>query len=173
MAKMAAIMGNTSLSDRYSQTADRGVTSFHQAFYNPAFGAYGGDAGAVQSLTSPALLIGSPPDTLHDSVVKTLADDLETTGYKIQVRSMYSLSTQMCIGCRISSRTVYSMYIRGRLAPLTLHAPIQLYPSQTHIHAHAPVSMMNPCPSPCSLSRPLLYCCDCQSSPSKLLSSSA
>merc|ERR1719201_2725694 len=39
MAKMAAIMGNTSLSDRYSQTADRGVRSFHQAFYNPAFGA--------------------------------------------------------------------------------------------------------------------------------------
>ena len=52
-----AVVGNTSLALRYNATAQRATVGFHAAFWSPKYGEYGGDAGAVQSLTTP----GEPP----------------------------------------------------------------------------------------------------------------
>ena len=40
MAEMAASLGNSSASTRYTSLAQAATTSFHKAFYNPKFGQY-------------------------------------------------------------------------------------------------------------------------------------
>jgi hypothetical protein len=64
MASMAGVVGNASEAARYASLAEEATSSFHTAFWNPAVKEYGGDAGAVQSLSSPALHINSPPTDL-------------------------------------------------------------------------------------------------------------
>jgi hypothetical protein len=64
MASMAAVVGNASAAARYTTIAEEATSKFHTAFWNPAMNEYGGDAGAVQSLTTPALFINSPPTEL-------------------------------------------------------------------------------------------------------------
>ena len=82
MAEMAGVVGNTSAAARYTSIATKATADFHAAFWNPAMQQYGGDAGAVQSLTTPALFINSPPANLFPTVLGTLQTDLsETTGY--------------------------------------------------------------------------------------------
>jgi hypothetical protein len=44
----------------YDSLARNATAAFYTTFYNAKFGAYGRDAGAVQGLTLPALVIGSP-----------------------------------------------------------------------------------------------------------------
>jgi hypothetical protein len=47
------------------------------AFYSPRFGAYGGDAGAVQLLTAPALVIDASPAALKPQIIKAPTYDVE------------------------------------------------------------------------------------------------
>eukprot|EP01052_Picozoa_sp_SAG31_P058021 SAG31_NODE_17497_length_668_cov_1.583480_1_plen_88_part_10 len=76
MAAMAAVLGNSSAAARYATLAERGTTEFHTFFFNKTVQRYGGDLGAIQSLTLPALEIGAPPAALRSTVLKTLNDDL-------------------------------------------------------------------------------------------------
>jgi hypothetical protein len=73
---MAKVLGKANDMTRYAAIADAARQSFHSAFYNQVTGTYGNDWGAVQSLTLPALDIGSPPAELRPHVVQTLQDDL-------------------------------------------------------------------------------------------------
>jgi hypothetical protein len=61
MANMATVLSKTTEAAYYESLAMNATHAFHTTFYNAAMGAYGGDQGAVQSLTLPALVIGSPP----------------------------------------------------------------------------------------------------------------
>ena len=82
MASMADALGNASQAVRYSGLASKATAAFHTAFWNPTVDAYGGDVGATQSLTTPALFIDSPPASLYPKVVQTLGADLaQNTGY--------------------------------------------------------------------------------------------
>lgn len=82
MASMAAVVGNSSAAARYTAIAAKATSDFHTAFWNPAMNQYGGDAGAVQSLTTPALFIESPPANLFPTVLNTLQTNLaSSTGY--------------------------------------------------------------------------------------------
>jgi hypothetical protein len=82
MAEMATTMGDAGNATRYAALAEAATGGFHAAFFNPQLDAYGGDAGAVQTLTTPALAINSPPTNLYSTVVATLEKDLvQTTGY--------------------------------------------------------------------------------------------
>ena len=52
---------------------------------------YGGDEGAIQTLTTPALAIGSAPASLTSTVIQTLANDLrQTTKYTLRVGAVTS-----------------------------------------------------------------------------------
>lgn len=79
MSTMAAVLGNASLAKRYNETAEVATEKFHTAFWNPTYNEYGGDVGAIQSLTTPALFINSPPAALFPKVLQTLENDLTTT----------------------------------------------------------------------------------------------
>ena len=91
MASMASSLGNSTASTRYASLASTATSSFHSAFYNTKMGQYGGDSGAVQSLTLPALFIHSPPAQLFPSVLRTLANDLsQSTDYDPRVGAVTS-----------------------------------------------------------------------------------
>ena len=52
------------------------------SFWNSQAKMYGGAEGAIQTLTTPALAIGSAPASLTSTVIQTLANDLrQTTKY--------------------------------------------------------------------------------------------
>ena len=65
MSEMATALRRPAEARRYAELAAAAKADFHKAFYSPRFGAYGGDAGAVQSLTVPALVLDSPPAVLR------------------------------------------------------------------------------------------------------------
>lgn len=91
MSEMATVLGDTTAAARYDTAAERGRHIFHTVFWYPRLSAYGGDSGAVQTLTSPAIDIGAPPTALMPSVVKTLADDFsQKTNYTPQVGAVTS-----------------------------------------------------------------------------------
>ena len=91
MSRMAKLMGRHAHSVRYARLAEDGRKDFHTLFYNTSVGRYGGDIGAIQSLTIPALQIGSPPPELAASVAQTLHDDLEyRTNYTLRVGAVTS-----------------------------------------------------------------------------------
>jgi hypothetical protein len=77
MSRIATVLGNHSAAARYERLAIAGKEEFHSYFYDPVRGRYGGDEGAIQSLTLPALLIGSPPASVYPHVVQTVADDIQ------------------------------------------------------------------------------------------------
>ena len=72
MSRMAATLGNSSAAARYAELAETGTGEFHKYFYNSSVGRYGGDEGAIQSLSLPALKIGSPPPALLPHIVETV-----------------------------------------------------------------------------------------------------
>ena len=79
MAAMALVLGETGNATRYGDLATQATTSFHTAFFNTKLQEYGGDLGATQTLTTPALAIDSPPAALKGAVVATLNQDITTT----------------------------------------------------------------------------------------------
>ena len=83
MADMATFLGNNSASVRYAALANNAADGFHATFYNTELNAYGGDIGAAQSLTTPALQINAMPAALKQPVVDYLAHDLaEVTDFQ-------------------------------------------------------------------------------------------
>eukprot|EP00038_Savillea_parva_P031128 m.83033 g.83033 ORF g.83033 m.83033 type:complete len:249 (+) comp9514_c0_seq2:53-799(+) len=80
MSKMATLLGKTSDATRYESLATNATQVFHSTFYNPSFHAYGGDDGAVQSLTIPALVIDSAPPDLTKTLLTDLQTDLANPG---------------------------------------------------------------------------------------------
>ena len=90
MADMAVALGNHTAESRYTSLAEAARLAFHARFYNPSLEAYGGDAGAVQTLTTPALLVGSAPPSLVPQLVRTLEEDLARTNYTPRVGAVTS-----------------------------------------------------------------------------------
>eukprot|EP00039_Didymoeca_costata_P030726 m.31059 g.31059 ORF g.31059 m.31059 type:complete len:1152 (-) comp8275_c0_seq1:33-3488(-) len=91
MSQMASAMGLTSDSQRYAGLADAATHGFHTAFFNTQMQQYGGDMGAIQSLSTPALFIGSPPTQLYNTVLQTLVNDLVNhTMYTLRVGAVTS-----------------------------------------------------------------------------------
>ena len=92
MSQMADLMGDLRASARYGSLATKATAEFHSIFWNAGQQRYGGDPGAIQSLSLPALDIGAPPTAaLHSTVVKTLRDDLVTnTNYTLRVGAVTS-----------------------------------------------------------------------------------
>ena len=81
MAGMATLLGHGADAANYTALAAGATAAFHRTFFNPALGRMGGDLGAVQSLTVPALAIGSAPTPeLHDQLVQQLAADVAAPG---------------------------------------------------------------------------------------------
>ena len=72
MAQMAQVVGKPAESDRYRRLATTATDAFHSMFWNPDLKAYGGDYGATQSLSLPALYIRATPPPLVDTVLTTL-----------------------------------------------------------------------------------------------------
>eukprot|EP01047_Picozoa_sp_COSAG01_P022439 COSAG01_NODE_1331_length_10699_cov_28.574717_3_plen_247_part_00 len=70
MQRMAQVLGKPS--DRYKKLEATATVDFHTIFWNPALNAYGGDFGATQSLSLPALYIHATPAPLVDTVLTTL-----------------------------------------------------------------------------------------------------
>jgi len=70
MARMATLLGNSSYATRYTTAADKSRQVFHKTFYNEKLKAYGGDAGAIQTLTTPAIEINAPPKVREHSSVE-------------------------------------------------------------------------------------------------------
>ena len=87
---LAARATCTGSAESYGELADAGATAFHQQYYNPQLGAYGGDGGAVQTLTLPALAIGAAPAAVQPAVVAALASDVAARGYKLSVGAVTS-----------------------------------------------------------------------------------
>ena len=92
MSQMADLMGDRNASARYGSLATKATAEFHSLFWNADKQRYGGDPGAIQSLSLPALDIGAPPtEALHSAVVKTLHDDPATnTNYTLRVGAVTS-----------------------------------------------------------------------------------
>lgn len=91
MSRMASLLGKASLAERYAHLAEEGTTAFHNRFYNIAVGRYGGDINAVQSLSIPALEIGSPPPAVFSKVRDSLNDDLvHRTNYTLRIGAVTS-----------------------------------------------------------------------------------
>lgn len=90
MSSMAAVLGNSSAAARYDYFARKGTTEFHSFFYNSTVGRYGGDIGAIQSLSLPALKIGSPPAAVYPHVVNTVSADLDAINYTLAVGAVTS-----------------------------------------------------------------------------------
>lgn len=92
MAEMAEVLGYSNATQRYQRLADAATAEFHRLFFNTTVQRYGGDLNAVQSLSLPALEIGSPPTpALRDSVVQTLEYDLaHRTNYTLRVGAVTS-----------------------------------------------------------------------------------
>eukprot|EP00035_Acanthoeca_spectabilis_P001493 m.80571 g.80571 ORF g.80571 m.80571 type:complete len:886 (-) comp10914_c0_seq1:148-2805(-) len=93
MADVATALNEFNASKRYATLAATATSSFHGVFYNPQFGAYGGDAGAMQSLTVPALVINSPPAALKSQIVNDLAHNVaDVANYTLEVGAVTSKS---------------------------------------------------------------------------------
>ena len=91
MSQMAAILGNSTAAARYATYAATGTKEFHSFFYNATIGRYGGDEGAIQSLSLPALKIGSPPDAAtRGHVVETVDKDLKEINFTLAVGAVTS-----------------------------------------------------------------------------------
>ena len=90
MAQMAVTLGNITAAARYAEYASKGTKEFHSYFYNASVGRYGDDEGAIQSLSLPALKIGSPPASVYPALVKTVADDIEAISYTLAVGAVTS-----------------------------------------------------------------------------------
>ena len=93
MASMAqGAMNDVAAAAKYTALADTGTREFHARFYNEQLQAYGGDAGAVQTLTTPALAIGSAPTAaIGHHLVQTLQHDLvNNTNYTLRVGAVTS-----------------------------------------------------------------------------------
>ena len=90
MAQVATTLGNGTAAVRYAGYGSKGTAEFHSYFFNTAVGRYGGDEGAIQSLSLPALKIGSPPAAVLPAVVKTVADDLRQINYTLAVGAVTS-----------------------------------------------------------------------------------
>ena len=90
MSQMAAVLGNSTAAARYAEYANKGTAAFHSYFFNATVGRYGGDIGAIQSLSLPALKIGSPPASLYPAVVKTVGDDIKNINYTMAVGAVTS-----------------------------------------------------------------------------------
>ena len=99
MATIAAVLGNSTAAARYHHHAELATKEFHSYFYNKSVGRYGDDDGATQSLSLPALKIGSPPDVATlDQVVKTVGDDLTAINYTLAVGA-------------VTSKILFNMYV--------------------------------------------------------------
>eukprot|EP01050_Picozoa_sp_SAG11_P023751 SAG11_NODE_4870_length_1739_cov_2.784146_3_plen_126_part_00 len=86
MSSMASALGKPGDATRFGALAAAATTSFHTEFYNASARLYGDDAGAVQSLTLPALDIGSAPAGVRAGVVQSLEHDLaQRTDYHLRV----------------------------------------------------------------------------------------
>lgn len=90
MAQIAGVVGNSSAAARYSWYATKGTKEFHAYFYNSSAGRYGGDIGATQSLSLPALKIGSAPPAVYSGLVNTIDDNLRSIGYTLAVGAVTS-----------------------------------------------------------------------------------
>ena len=92
MAEMAAVLGEHNATKRYQTLANAATAEFHQLFFNTTVKRYGGDLGAVQSLSLPALEIDSPPTpALREAVLQTLQYDLaHRTNYTLRVGAVTS-----------------------------------------------------------------------------------
>ena len=90
MSQMASVLGNSTAAARYAEYASKGTKEFHTYFFNATVGRYGGDIGATQSLSLPALKIGSPPASVYPNVVKTVGDDLKSINYTLAVGAVTS-----------------------------------------------------------------------------------
>jgi alpha-L-rhamnosidase len=77
MAAMASALGEAENATSYSQLAANATADFHHTFWNERTQSYGSDLGGMQSLTLPALKIGSPPASVEARVVQNLQDDVE------------------------------------------------------------------------------------------------
>ena len=102
MANMARVQHLHDESARYESLKNDATRLYHQAFWNEALETYGpppllrvssglnrhvrrrygGDAGAIQSLTTPALFIGAPPAKLLPQVVDTLQQGIVREDYQ-------------------------------------------------------------------------------------------
>ena len=85
MSRMAGVLGHRGAAARYAQLAGDGTKEFHRRFYNASLGRYGGDLGAIQSLTLPALKIGSPPAAIYAHVVNTVEEDIKSINHTMAV----------------------------------------------------------------------------------------
>lgn len=87
MAEMATVLGNKNATQRYQSLADAATAEFHLLFFNTTARQYGGDLGAVQSLSLPALEIDSPPTpALREEVLQALEYDLaHRTNFTLRV----------------------------------------------------------------------------------------
>ena len=90
MSYMANVLGHSSAAARYSHFASKGTEEFHSFFYNSSAGRYGGDVGAIQSLSLPALKIGSPPPSVYPHIVNLVRDDLAAINYTMAVGAVTS-----------------------------------------------------------------------------------
>jgi len=90
MAQMATVLGNTTAATRYAEYASKGTKEFHTYFFNSTLNRYGGDIGATQSLSLPALKIGSPPASIYPEVVKAVDSDLKSINYTLAVGAVTS-----------------------------------------------------------------------------------
>ena len=90
MSRIATVLGNSSAASRYAQYASKATEEFHSFFFNASVGRYGGDTGAIQSLSLPALKIGSPPASIYPRVVQTVGDDLAKINYTMAVGAVTS-----------------------------------------------------------------------------------
>lgn len=91
MADIAKALGDAGSATRYSTLAESSKHGFHTVFWNEKLRQYGGDAGAVQELTTPALALGSAPVAAAGTVLATLEADLtNTTGFLPRVGAVTS-----------------------------------------------------------------------------------
>lgn len=80
MSDIAQVLGHSAESERYASLGVNATQEFHRAFYNAKFHAYGGDNGAVQSLTIPALAIQSAPPEITKELITALGADVANPG---------------------------------------------------------------------------------------------
>jgi alpha-L-rhamnosidase len=90
MSKIAAVLGNSTAAAHYEALASSATQEFHAYFFNASVGRYGGDEGAIQSLSLPALEIGSPPASVYPDVVKTVGNDMKAIDYTMAVGAVTS-----------------------------------------------------------------------------------
>jgi alpha-L-rhamnosidase len=92
MAQMAGVVGDHNATVRYAGLAAAATAEFHAVFFNKSVERYGGDIGAIQSLSLPALEIDAPPTPkIRAAVVRTLHDDLaQRSNYTLRVGAVTS-----------------------------------------------------------------------------------